>query len=63
MLRGDLEKLPFPIIKNEEQSIIISLVEQAIEGKDVQDKLDFEIMKIIGLSKEQIETVMSFDRK
>jgi len=63
VLRGDLEKLPFPIIKNEEQSIIISLVEQAIEGKDVQDKLDFEIMKIIGLSKEQIETVMSFDKK
>ncbi len=63
VLRGDLEKLPFPIINNEDQSIIISLVDEAIEGKDVQEKLDLAIMRIIGLSKEQIEIVMKFDKE
>ena len=60
MLRGDLERLPFPVLKDEEKKRILTFVEQAIEGKDVQYQLDLEIMNIIGLSLQQREVVLNF---
>ncbi len=62
VLRGDLEKLPFPNITTEEKNRIIALVDNAIEGKEVQEEIDLEIMKIIGLSSKQINTIMNFNK-
>ncbi|MCK4906896.1 MAG: N-6 DNA methylase [Spirochaetes bacterium] len=60
VLRGDLERLPFPVLKDEEKKRILTFVEQAIEGKDVQYQLDLEIMNIIGLSLQQREVILNF---
>jgi len=57
VLKGDLEKLPLPLIKNEDQNQIISLVEEAINGKDVCRELDSAIMRIIGLSQDQMAVI------
>jgi predicted RNA methylase len=63
VLRGDLEKLPFPEITNEEKTRIAMLVDKAIEGKDIQEELDLEVIKIIGLSTEQLNTITNFDKE
>ena len=62
VLRGDLEKLPFPVLKNENISTISLLVDKAIKGEDIQEELDLKLMKIIGLSIQQINTIMNFDK-
>ena len=59
VLRGDLEKLPFPIIKREDQEFIINLVDQAIKGIDKQKELDDSIMRIVGLTDSEKKLIMN----
>ena len=57
MLQGDLEKLPFPILTEKESGRIISIVDRALNGEDIQSCLDQEILKIFDLSRRQIEII------
>ena len=57
VLRGDLEALPFPIPTDPERKNIIDLVDQAINGEDVQHEIDLAIMNIAGLSSSQVNIV------
>ncbi len=61
VLKGDLEKLPFPEFTQKEKSKIISYVDRVLEGENIQEKLDLEIMNILGLSQKQVDTVMNYD--
>ncbi|MCK5687180.1 N-6 DNA methylase [bacterium] len=61
VLKGDLEKIPFPEISKEKKDKIISFVELAIKGIDVHKELDIEIMNIFKLSSKQINIVMNYD--
>lgn len=58
ILRGDLEKLPLPLMSDVAQHSIIQLVDQALDGQSVETELDNLIMQICGLSGEQAEIVM-----
>ena len=57
VLRGDLEKLPFPLLTKEESSQFLSMVDRALKGEDMQKCLDKEVMKIFNLSSKQIEII------
>ena len=59
VLKGDIGSLPFPIMSKDEQEKIVSLVDEAIAGEDVQNMLDHIVMEVVGLTSEQVEIVMN----
>lgn len=61
VLKGDLERLPLPLLPDHYRSKIIDLVDQAIEGHDTRDILDLLIMESVGLSQVQVRTVLDWE--
>ncbi len=59
ILRGDLEKLPLPLMSDTAQHSITQLVNQALDGQNVETELDNLIMQVCGLSREQVEIVIN----
>lgn len=57
VLRGDLEKLPFPILDKKTQTAIEALVENAIATKKTPKKLESLIFEIFELNDEEIATI------
>ena len=57
VLRGDLEKLPFPILSNSEHNEIEQIIEQVLNGKSKYDQLDALIFSTFHLSNSEITTI------
>lgn len=58
VLRGDLEKLPFPFLSQKVHSSIERLVDDAIAGKRVSREIDKLIFEAFGLSQEDVSSVI-----
>lgn len=59
ILKGDLEKLPFPLFANKVLQKIEQLAIQAIKGYDTSESIDILIIEAVGLSKKQTKIVMT----
>ncbi len=58
ILKGNLEKLPFPIITPDENNMIEKMCDNIINGKDnYKDVINKEIYKIFNLEDEEIEYI------
>lgn len=57
VLRGDLEKLPFPVITKSVHDEIERMVESILAGSDVREKLDKFIYSTFNLSSEEAELI------
>ncbi len=57
VLRGDLEKLPFPVISKSVHDGIERMVESILEGSDVREKLDKFIFSTFNLSSGEAELI------
>ncbi len=57
VLRGDLEKLPFPILSNSKHNEIEQIIEQVLKGKSKYDQLDALIFSTFHLSNSEITTI------
>lgn len=62
VLRGDLEKLPFPIITKSVHDKIEIMVESILEGRDVFEKIDQFICSTFNLSSEEVELIKNETR-
>ncbi|MDD5228968.1 MAG: TaqI-like C-terminal specificity domain-containing protein [Methylococcales bacterium] len=57
VLRGDLEKLPFPILSNSKHNKIEQIVEQVLNDKNKYDQLDALIFSTFHLSNSEITII------
>ncbi|MGB4498054.1 MAG: TaqI-like C-terminal specificity domain-containing protein [Methylococcaceae bacterium] len=57
VLRGDLEKLPFPILKNSKHNEIEQMVEQVLNDHNKYGELDALIFSTFNLSNSEITTI------
>lgn len=60
VLRNDLEQLPFPNLTPHFRRKIEELVDKAIKGEDVKDKIDEIIFKVFDITTDEIRTVKKF---
>ncbi len=59
VLRGDLEKLPFPVVAKPVHDKIEAMVESILEGSDTSEKLDELIFSTFNLSSEEAALIKS----
>ena len=57
ILRGDLERLPFPVLSDEQINGIILLADRAAGRKDIQEKIDLEIMHLFDMPEHDIRFI------
>ena len=60
VLRGDLEKLPFPLIDFKTQNDIERLVDSATYNSEAPKRLDELVFSLFALNEEQILTIKQF---
>lgn len=62
VLRGDLEKLPFPLIDLKIQSIIERLVDSAVGNRSTPEMLDELVFSAFGLSENEIAEIRQMEK-
>jgi hypothetical protein len=62
VLRGDLEKLPFPLIDLKMQSTIERLVDSAVGNRSAPEMLDELIFSAFGLSENEISVIKQMEK-
>jgi len=62
VLRGDLEKLPFPLIDLKIQSTIERLVDSAVGNRSAPEMLDELIFSVFGLNENEISVIKQMEK-
>lgn len=57
VLRGDLEKLPFPYLDDQTQEILERLVDDVLKTETVSEQIDLIVANSFGLDASEIETI------
>lgn len=58
ILKGNLLRLPFPLISKEQDSFLVNLVERILDGVQLSPQIDDAVFNIFGLSQLERERVM-----